>query len=590
MVAMKNLLFCNSRVQMTGGTATRPVLIRYFYLLLFLLCVTGSVKTVTAQSLTTGDPMEFYLRWVVNDPEIEGLPSFQIRSLDIPSGQWDEYLPAEHPWSKHPWFNAEEDLIELPDHVFIYSPQMFYSNNSDLPTGQNDGALWQGRGSNIAITTGLGYRYGPIRLMMRPVFVHSENRAFELSDDPQHEGLSPYAMALTYADIPQRFGDEPFSRFDLGDSYLDISFNGWTAGISNERIWSGPAVHNPLLFSSNAPGFLHGFLEMNRNVDFLQGNLEARWFWGGLRESEYFDEDPSNDLRYITGFLLNYSPGYVPGLHVGISRAAVSYYPETGFGFSELLMALRPSPYWNEFQKTDPENARFAMGSIFARWVHAPSGFEVYAEWGRNDHRRILRDLVMEPELNRGYVFGLIKRFSISPRRKIIFNAEMTNLENSTVSSEFRPESNIWYTHDIIQQGFTHRGQVLGAGIGPGSSTEYAGISYYDTWGMAGAYAKRIVYHNDRLFRHREYYHSTLPRPWMSIRWLHEVEMRYGLYGLVFLPYDLELQVEYHYGKIENYDNNFDRTRGGFGDDILFDETNSRVAVTLRVNLPGWRR
>src|SRR5690625_5658695 len=76
-----------------------------------------------------------------------------------------------------------------------------------------------------------------------------------------------------------------------------------------------------------------------------------------------------------------------------------------------------------------------------------------------------------EPQLNRGYVIGFIKRFTLAPEHKLALNTEITNLENSSMAATKR-DFNIWYESEMIGQGFTNQGQVIGAGIGPGSSTQ----------------------------------------------------------------------------------------------------------------------
>ena len=53
-------------------------------------------------------------------------------------------------------------------------------------------------------------------------------------------------------------------------------------------------------FSDNAPGFLHAFIRTGKPVRTGIGVLEGRWIVGGLKESDYFDDDISNDVRSIS--------------------------------------------------------------------------------------------------------------------------------------------------------------------------------------------------------------------------------------------------------------------------------------------------
>jgi len=519
--------------------------------------------------LMPDDPMELYVRAFVSPGYYESEPSLLIR----PAAQNLHYgLTFTHPWVKHPFFRTVNET-ERTVSFLVFSPKIFRSFNTEIPTGANDGALWQGRGVNYTISSGVGANYGPLTIVFRPTYNYSENREFELSPYPSLSGLSPYAMPLSNIDMPERFGDESLESFNLGDSFIQLDHFGFAAGFSNQRIWTGPAIYNPLILSYNAPGFLHAYIGTNDPLKFRFGQIETKWYWGSLRESDYFDEDPLNDKRYITGLNFSYSPSILPGLHLGINRTAYSYYPDNGLGVPELFMAFRLSQTDNV---RDPQKVYHTMTSFFGRWVFPDAGFEMYAEWGRNDNKRRLRDLFAEPELNRGYVLGFIKSFHLSQKRKLLLNTEITNVENASVASQGR-RFNTWYEHRTIRQGFTHEGQVLGASIGPGSSTQQMRLGYYDSWGYIGVSGKRVAMYNDRYHRYKETYRNLhrWPQFWFMID-RHMVQMNYGFHGLLILPYGLELQLDYHIVNIENNHNRYHR-----------DLKNNHFQFTVRYNIWG---
>lgn len=540
----------------------------------------------THRRVFPGDPMEFYLRWAGEDEQHARIAT-HLNYSGSSHLRLSTLHRQTHPWDRMQAFTEKNrDSFETGELV-IFDPVLFTSYNSDYPTGGNDGALWQGRGFNTAISVGAGYRYNFLEMVLRPVFVSSDNRDFDLSPTPPYQGLSPFAMAQTYSDIPQRFGTDGVNRFDLGESYLKASYSGWAAGISNERFRTGPAIHNPLLFGYNAPGFFHFFAGTDAPFEALYGQFQTRIFWGGLRDSGYFydEEVQSNQSgsRYITGFTLNYNPDFLTGLHIGFTRTAVSYVPDSGIGLPELLMAFQRSQ--DKLYDIPPKEARFTKSAFFIRWHFPETGFEAYAEWGRNDNRRTLRDIITEPELNSGYVLGFIKRFHLGTTGRLTVNGEITNLENSAVTAQSR-DFNIWYTHPVIQQGFTHRGQVLGAPIGPGSNTQQLHIAYYDRFGKAGFTLGRIAHHNDRLFKNFEFYEQSLARPWMTIRMIQETEMFGALHGLLFLPGGFELEAALRYGVIENRNNQYTvDTSGGVTQRIFFDEPNVNFSFTIRYSL-----
>lgn len=546
-------------------------------------------KKIRLQRVFPGDLMEFYLRWVGEESGYSD-ENHHLRYSGYSGATEYRAMEFDHPWSRHPFFSDVDEHF-YSDLIF-FDPVFFTSYNSGYPVGGNDGALWQGKGFNNTFTMGVGYKHDFLELVLRPVYLYSENRDFTLSPTPPYNGLSKYAMALTYSDIPQRFGDSSIKRLDFGDSFLKLKYKGWAAGLSNERIRTGPAIYNPLLFGYNAPGFFHTFVGTDKPLSFLKGRIDFRLFWGNLRGSDYlYPEDVDvnlPDTRIITGYSINYSPGFVSGMHLGFTRTSVSYLPDSGLQVGDLFMAFRRSQ--KKDNDMDPFDARLSKMALFIRWHFPKSGFEAYTEWGRYDNRRLLRDVLLEPELNRAYVLGFLKRFNVGSGRRIVLNGEITNLENIAVTAQSR-DFNIWYTHPVIKHGFTHRGQVLGAPIGPGSSTQKLNVSYYDRFGMVGFSLGRIAFHNDRFFKNLDFFKDARARPWIPLYFYHEVEMFGTLHAVVFTPGDFELQADIRYGIIENRNNQYDvDTTGPVLQRFYFDESNWNVAITLRYLLPSQNR
>jgi hypothetical protein len=537
--------------------------------------------SIAQTTMDIHDPIHHYLRFVVNERGLNELPSFNLRPTPLPDNLSPGLFSAYHPWANHPSISErmQADWAN-PAHLFtFFTPEMRVTHNNNFAWGQNDGALWQGRGLNQSFSMGIGVDYGPVKVVLRPNFVYSENRDFMINPVPARRGINKYAIARLYTDYPDRFGEDPISMMDLGNSFIQYENRGFVAGFSNQSMWTGPAVLNPLVLSNNAPGFLHGFVGTASPYAVPYGKVEFRWFWGGLRESEYFDEIEDNNLRFVSGLTLNISPDFVPGLHLGMNRTGYSYFPKDGLGTKEIFMVLRkiPDRTPGASDNVDPMKERFTMVTFFGRYVMPESGFETYIEWGRNDYNRESRDFLSEPALNRGYTFGFIKRFDVFKRQLLVANIELTQLENSSPGSLHRL-NNIWYANDYIRQGFTHRGQVLGAGIGPGSSAQTLKLTYYDTWGYFGGSIGRTVYQNDRLYNFWTYYANLQPFAWNTLRKLHEVEIHYGLNALVFLPYNLELQLDYRLGKYENRHNIME-----------YDVNNTNLSVTVRYAIRGVR-
>ena len=525
-----------------------------------------------------GDPFELYMRSIYPKSSDMEPSTFLLAPRLNPTSSL--HTLETHPWENRSFFRGEQISSYGVFNYRIYNPEFYTSNNSKLPLGENDGALWQGRGSNYFVSAGAGVQYGPFTAVFRPQFVYSENieydeiTSFDISVYPRFGG-SEFQMYLMHADIPLRFGDTSISTFDPGDSFIQAEYSGFAAGLSNERMWTGPAVHNPLIFSNHAPGFLHGYISTVEPFRTRLGNLEGRWIWGRLKESEFYDDNPDNDNRFITALTLNYSPSFISGLHVGFTRAAYSYSGNSSF-MSNMFMAFKFSQPENI---TDPEEAFFNMTSYYARWAFPNANFEAYAEWGRHDSNRTIQDFLAEPEFNRGYVLGFLKNFEITNSRRLLLNTEITKLENSSVTSTQRGYT-AWYTNPVIGHGFTHRGRVLGASIGPGSSTQHMHLHYYDRWGMLGISGTRIAHFMDRHFEYEDYFRSFVNFPqFYFILSRHEIEMRYGFKALIFLPNNFELEAGYIISKIENRFNL-----------RMIDIDNNQYSFTLRYNFNSFTR
>lgn len=406
------------------------------------------------------------------------------------------------------------------------------SFNSARPWGTNDGAIWQGRGATLAVSGGISARWGRFSAALRPMAIYNENRAFELSPIAVPTGLSPFAYptGLSSAiDMPQRFGEGSFRTFDLGPSFLRAEFGAVALGLSNENRWWGPGRRNAIVMTNNAPGFKHAFLGTSRPVDVKIGSFESEWLWGRLRESEYFDADGANDRRFFTGLKATFSPKGLPDLELGATRTFITAWPSDGISAADLFMVFLPLEKADLMTPDNPsgDDAADQMASLFFRWKFPASAFELYGEWGRGDHSLNVRDLFVEPEHASAWMFGMQKGFARGEELIWRFSTEVTIL-GAARTATLRPPPSAFYVHHIVRQGYTSRGQVMGAGIGPGSSQLFAGLDRFAPWGKASVGFLRTVYDNNRFY--------ATPRSWDT----HEVEPSFLAEALVFHgPWDL---------------------------------------------------
>lgn len=391
--------------------------------------------------------------------------------------------------------------------------------NTDRPWGVNDGAVWQGRGATLALSGGAHAHWGPVSMTIAPLITRSENRAFELSPLAGAAGYSPYAYPTLTGlkiDSPQRFGPTAVTVADWGQSAIRADIRGVSLGFSHENLWWGPGYRNAITMTNNAPGFWHAHLGTSRPASIGVGTVKARWIWGSLRESAWFDTIPSNDRRFITGAIVSFSPRWAPRLEVGGTRTFQQAWRAGGPNLDDILLMAKPLQKDKQISGGNPtgEDEQDQIASLFARWVAPSSGFELYGEWGKGDHSTSFRDLLIQPEHGSGWLFGFQKVLAPSPAATWRLLSEVTLLGAPRSTSTRSGGAGFFYVHGLIPQGHTNRGQVMGAGIGPGSSQALMRLDRFAGWGSAGLSVMRTVYDNDRFYR----------QPSPQDRTAHEVE------------------------------------------------------------------
>ena len=172
----------------------------------------------------------------------------------------------------------------------IVFPDFTLVSNSTLPFGQNDGALWAGKGANLRALAGFTISAGPLRAVVIPELAYSSNNRLNINPaDPRFvkavpAGRSVYSNpsnVFPYSiDMPWRFGGEGFTKIYPGQSSVSVTAGPIEAGAATENEWWGPAIVNPIVMGDNAPGFPHGFIRTSHPVNTIVGRLDARWIIG----------------------------------------------------------------------------------------------------------------------------------------------------------------------------------------------------------------------------------------------------------------------------------------------------------------------
>jgi len=417
------------------------------------------------------------------------------------------------------------------------APQMLVVFNSALPFSQNDGALWAGKGLSTRTILGFKLESARGRLIFAPEIILSANADWPLRHDfyvpevPQASSgrgslgyVLPYYFWTFPIDQPMRFGAAGIHRFDLGQSTAMVSAGRFDLGFSNENEWWGPGIRNAIVLSNNAPGFPHLLVRTSRLIQTRFGGIDARWLVGGLQESKYFDTVSTNNVRSISSFAATLQTRWDPNLSIGFARSV--YATATGWGqipwrwFDALTPSHSPSASPPN-DSTVSEEGKDHLYSLFARWVFPSDGVEVYAEWARTRFPGSARAFVTAPNHTQGYTLGLQWRGAAWRDGTFRVQGEVTQLEQSATFRDGPLGS--WYSSPRVTQGYTHRGEVLGASIGPGASSQWLAIDYLKTRWKLGAFVGRIRWNED--------VHSTWGFPEYVAYCSHDVSIYPGIRG-----------------------------------------------------------
>lgn len=442
----------------------------------------GSSQEITLQPLPilAGERDDF-----ARLARLAGTDSVRPQTLRAPS----RLIPwaAEPSWGSTRWA------------VGILTPELFVGRNNALAQGFNDGPLWQGRGLNVRVTAGAVGQLGPLRLVLAPQLVTSENAPFQVvpyrraATPARSTWANPFHPAPASIDLPIRFGDARIAKLVPGQSSVTARFKAVEAGFGTENVWWGPGQTNALLLGAHAPGVPSAFVRTARPLATRTGTWDAWLMVGGLRESAFFDFDVANDTRTLSGLALTWRPPQTDAIELGAGRIVIAARkPFLGAIVAPLQSVGRP----NGPDSLSPGD-RDQITSLWARWAKPGAGFEAWAEWARFEEPASIRDLLEQPGHSQGYTLGLQWLRPLA-RSRVRVSAEATYLEPSP-SLRLRPVGTT-YVSRSVPQGFTHRGEMLGAGIGPGSSGQWlAGDWIHERW-RVGGYLSRVRWDNAALF------------------------------------------------------------------------------------------
>ena len=438
----------------------------------------------------------------------DSLVSFTIRPLFTGSIEMDKGLVADTVREDDSFtkFSTGGAFANGTGIIQLLPATLNHQYNSRIPYGWNDGSMIQAAGDQTQLILGAYMKVGPVSLQLKPELISAENKDYEglPTDHADIVWAKYYAAYFNVTDIPERFGEKAYTKLFWGQSSLRVNFDPVSVGVSSENLYWGPGMRGSLIMSNNAPGFKHITVNTTRPVQTSIGSFEAQMVVGKLENSDFLPPEPNriyegrslyipkdDDARYLSGLVLTYNPKGFPGLFLGASRTSQVYDKNMGTKAGDFF------PLLQFFQKNDPSEQREYLSSFFFRWLWKEEMAEIYGEYGHNAPVK-LKNFLLDPDVTASFLFGLRKLVPLNKRSRefLQLGMEFIQLQQATV-----PTLGGWYTSSKIRQGYTNGGQLMGAGIGPGSNLQSLNISWVKGIKQVGFQFERYLHNNDLFYQ-----------------------------------------------------------------------------------------
>ena len=236
------------------------------------------------------------------------------------------------------------------------------------------------------------------------------------------------------------------------------------------------------------------------------GSFNYELVWGLLKNGNWQPTQPTKTFRgnklfvpkpdtsrMFQGFNINYTPKWFKNLTVGVAQSFVQYTNQVAG-----IMQFIPIKNIVHRLPNDLPNKPIILTAFNFNYQVPAANARFYGEFGWNLNQTTLRNFILQPDKGIGSVLGFSKIFPTTKQHYWEFLAEMTNLQLQTRAEQFSsgaPPS--WYLGADVVQGYTHNGQILGAGIGPGATSQTIELNWRSAKNRIGLSAERRLHNND---------------------------------------------------------------------------------------------
>lgn len=492
-------------------------------------------------------------------------PYLNYRTLSDSEWNIKEDENTSHPWKdlnlgtkktlKKELFNQTNWFLKGINNsvnLKIYGPEWFNSFNTTAPYGQNDGALWQGKGYNTSLTLGARFEALGFEITLKPQVCFSQNLEFEYLPGKYDSEYSYFYTEGGNIDFVQRYGDKSFWNFDFGDTEIRWTLHNFTIGFGNQSPWLGPSYLNPMLGSNNAPTYPKFDIGLRKTkivipgINWHFGDIEARLWTGLLKESDYFDNNPNNNKNMLNALSISFSPSFIPGLTIGLNRIFLTKWKTENLKYIGRLFTLNDDNNVNE-----PEDGKI---TFTFDWQFPQIGFEAYGEIGKDDYSKFPQN----PLHTVIYTVGIKQ---IIPIKKDKITSELIfEWNNFEMTQDFQTQWQYkgWFSHGSITQGYTNKGQVLAGGYGTFGNSQYLAYKLYYPKGSSSLIIHRFT-PDDNYVSNQAVYTSAKDN---TAKWhdAWKVFVSFGGESSYFVTESFVISATFKYMKIYNhlYDKNLD--------------------------------
>ena len=382
--------------------------------------------------------------------------------------------------------------------------------NMHHPYGWSDGPMVPAKGLQQYVSTGFFMKAGMLEMQLMPEFVYAQNKAFQ----------NPPARPRDI-DMPERMGQEPYQKIFPGQSFVRLQLGPVSAGYSTENIWYGPGLKNSIILTNNAPGFRHFSLMTNRPLKTPVGTFEGHMAAGRLHRSGFKwplryeagtwppiagDVTPdtvngTSAYAYTNTMAITWQPKWLPGLFLGASRAVQAKGdPDSFLDYFKILYLSARGENLTNLPPGSVVLNRNQLASVFFRYFFPGANAEIFMEIGREDFWYDFQDLLTRLQYSTAYSMGFRKLHQLPRNQWLEVSAEYTKIQAPFGNMAGPGISGYsFYTHGALM-GWTHYGQVLGAGIGPGSNMLTFGLRHGKGYRTFGLHFERVAYNEDLFY------------------------------------------------------------------------------------------